>query len=150
MKDCPAEVDVVLGDGRLALEQEQSHQFDVLIVDAFTGDAIPAHLLTVEAMAIYRKQLKPNGLLAIHVSNRHVDLFPVVTALADHNDLNWVQIETKKDVDSFRSWSQWMFLSNNKEFFNSPAIQNAAHKRSMPNDSVLWTDEYSNLVSLLK
>ena len=92
LRNCMAPNDVVLGDARLSLEREQSKQFDVLAVDAFSGDAIPVHLLTRQAFALYWRHLKPDGVLAVHVSNKYLNLAPVVALCgrgewqADHDD----------------------------------------------------------------
>ena len=82
LSDCPAKVDVVLGDARLSLDREPSQQFDVLAVDAFSSDSIPVHLLTLEAFRLYFRHLRPDGVLAVHVSNTHLKLEPVVGRLA--------------------------------------------------------------------
>ncbi len=82
LSDCPAHVDIVLGDARLSLAREPSQQFDILVIDAFSGDAIPVHLLTREAFRIYWRHLKPDGVLAVHISNRYLNLAPVVMLAA--------------------------------------------------------------------
>ena len=80
--------DVILGDARISLENElragQRQEFDILVLDVFSGDAIPVHLLTVEAFQIYKQHMAPHGLLAVHISNRHLDLLPVVQTMAEH------------------------------------------------------------------
>ena len=76
--DCPAKLDIAMGDARLSLEREAPENFDVLAVDAFSSDAIPVHLLTKEAMQLYFRHLRPDGVLAVHISNRYLDLQPVV------------------------------------------------------------------------
>ena len=80
--DSAATVDVAVGDGRLLLQDEAARRFDVLVVDAFSGDSIPVHLLTREAVMLYRQRLKPGGVIALHVSNSHLDLRPVVGRIA--------------------------------------------------------------------
>ena len=152
LKDCRSHVDVVLGDARLSMEHELAQEFNVLVIDAFSGDAIPAHLLTAEAMTIYKRHLAPGGVIAIHISNRHIDLKPVVTALAEKECLQMSFIETlEADSETSTLPSQWMLLSNNETFQNDPIVLNAVSKNGNPLiDPVLWTDEYSNLVCLLK
>src|SRR5262249_25676796 len=83
LKNSAASVQVVLGDGRLSLESEPNQGFDLLVLDGFAGDSIPTHLLTDEAMKTYVRHLKPSGVLAFHISNSHLDLEPVIRALAD-------------------------------------------------------------------
>src|SRR5207244_11884299 len=82
LRDSPATIELPLGDARLSLEREPSQQFDVLAIDAFSSDAIPVHLITSEALGIYRRHMKPGGVIAFHVTNRYLDLVPVVQALA--------------------------------------------------------------------
>src|SRR5271170_5447038 len=92
MHDTPAKIEIVLGDGRLSLEREQSQQFDVLAMDAFSGDSIPLHLLTREAMTIYLRHLKPGGVLAFQATNRFINIAPVVASLAQERGLTAVMI----------------------------------------------------------
>lgn len=151
LKDCPSHVDVVLGDARLSMEQEPAQKLNVLVIDAFSGDAVPAHLLTAEAMTIYRKHVAPGGVIAIHISNRHIDLMPVVTALSEKEKLQLTFIETHTgDKKTSTLPSQWVLLSNNETFLNNPVVLNAVSEKPTAIAPVLWTDEYSNLVGLLK
>ena len=152
LEDCPSQVDVVLGDARLSMEHEPAQEFNVLVIDAFSGDAIPAHLLTAEAMTVYRKHVAPGGVIAIHISNRHIDLKPVITALAAKEKLQLSFVETHKgDPKTSTLPSQWMLLSNNETFRNDPVVLQAVSEYGNPEiDPVLWTDEYSNLFCLLK
>ena len=82
LADCHGKLDIAMGDARLSLEREQPENFDVLAVDAFSGDAIPVHLLTSEAMDLYFRHLRPDGILAVHISNRYLDLVPVLAGEA--------------------------------------------------------------------
>ena len=82
LSDCPCRVEIAIGDARLSLEREAPENFDVLAVDAFSGDSIPVHLLTREAMQLYFRHLKPDGILAVHISNRYLDLRPVVDGIS--------------------------------------------------------------------
>jgi spermidine synthase len=106
----PAKVEIVLGDARLSLEREAPQNFDVLVVDAFSGDSIPVHLITVEAFAEYLRHLKPQGVIVFHVSNRFLDLMPVVKALADAHGLRatWVRDEAE---GALASRSDWVLLA---------------------------------------
>src|SRR5262249_55601895 len=94
LKDSQAEIDMVVGDARLSLERESPQNFDLLVLDAFRSDAVPAHLLTEEAFAIYLKHLRPEGVLAFHVTNRHLDLEPVIRGAAQRFDLHAVKIRS--------------------------------------------------------
>ena len=87
LRDTPAVVETVLGDGRLSLEREPDQQFDILVMDAFSGDSVPVHLITREAFQLYRRHLKPGGILAVNVSNRYLDLRPVMERAA--SELGW-------------------------------------------------------------
>lgn len=156
LRDSAAKIDVVLGDARLSMEAElrrgEAQQFDLLALDAFSGDAIPVHLLTREAVATYLRQLRPGGILAVHISNRHLDLRPVVEGLARHHGLRFVTITD--NVDDKEWWlytSTWMLLSADPARLEVPEIRNAAE--AAPDDTaevVDWTDGHASLFSILK
>jgi SAM-dependent methyltransferase len=152
LTNCPARVDVILGDGRLSLEREPGQSFDLLVLDAFAGDSIPLHLLTDQAMGSYRRLLKPEGVLAFHISNSHLDLQPVLRALADKHGLTAVLAPPRRvDPREGKLLSMWMLLSANREFLNHPEI--AALLRSTdfvsPRQPLLWTDDYSSILPIL-
>lgn len=152
LKDCRGQVDVVLGDARLSLEREDPHGFHVLVVDAFSGDAIPTHLLTREAFEIYLKHLDPRGVLAIHITNRYLNLHPVVQDLADHFHLGLTRIDVPDDEPQSICRSHWLLVSRNQDFIDKHPPQvdpddEAANKRIHP--TRLWTDHYSNLFEIL-
>ena len=150
LKDCPAKVDVVLGDGRLSMERESPQQFDVLALDAFSSDAIPVHLLTREAFEIYLRQIKPEGSIAIHITNRHFDLEPVVTALGAHFGLGTIRIAAKGDQARGQNASTWMLLTADRGVLDDPEIATAASTRKQPVPAIrLWTDNYSNVIGAL-
>jgi SAM-dependent methyltransferase len=146
----PANIDVISGDARISLEREESQQFDILVLDAFSGDSIPVHLLTREAMEVYLRHLKPDGLIAIHVSNRYVDLFPVVDRLAAANQLNQLAISQDEYANLELSPSQWILLAPTQKTLDRPGLRNFGKEpKSQPNFP-LWTDEYNNLFQLLR
>ena len=99
LADCRGRIEVVLGDGRLSLEREQPQQYDVLAVDAFSGDAVPVHLLTKQALELYFRHLKPGGILALHITNTHLDLAPVVENLRRELGKYAVLVSTTKDEE---------------------------------------------------
>jgi hypothetical protein len=99
LADSEAQVDIVLGDGRLSIEREEPQRYDVLAVDAFSGDAIPAHLITREAVQLFRRHLAPGGILAYHVSNRYLDLSPVVGKIAREEQMTALQFDDFKAAD---------------------------------------------------
>lgn len=139
-----ARVDVVLGDARLSLEREQPRQFDVMAVDAFSSDAIPMHLLTQEAMELYFRHLKPEGLLAVHVSNRYVDLVPVCARAAQRMQRPAIVVDEP-------SPSQWILMTSNTALLKKELFENATvHAASAPANFKGWTDEYGNVWSVLK
>jgi spermidine synthase len=153
LEDCPGKVEVIMGDARLSLEQElregQGQQFDILGIDAFSSDAIPVHLLTRQAVEIYLRHLRrPGGILAIHISNRYLDLEPVVRAAATALGLDSAVIHSKpsEDRDPEASSSTWVLLAPDRETLAGSAIAAAADK-SETRTVRLWTDDFSNLLS---
>jgi hypothetical protein len=146
---CKAHVDVALGDARLSLEREQPENFDVIAVDAFSSDAIPIHLLTREAFVLYFRHLKETGVLAVHVSNKHLDLTPVVklAAVSLQKDVRLVDTEDEPD-DVFGS--TWMLVTGAPNYFQQPLMRTAAIAVPRSDSVRLWTDDYSNLFRILK
>jgi hypothetical protein len=142
LRDCPAPWDVVLGDARLSLEREQPQQFDFLVVDAFSGDAIPVHLLTREAFRLYWHHLKPNGVLAVHVSNRYLSLGPVVMTAAFESGRNVTLVS--------QGGSDWVLATNRDGFFEQPEIRRVANVIDPITGLRMWTDDYSNLFKILR
>jgi hypothetical protein len=149
--DAKAKVDIVLGDARLSMEQDPPQNFDVLVLDAFSGDAIPVHLLTQEAFELYERHLKTNAVIAVHISNHFLDLEPVVLNLARHFNYRATRIDYDELGD--RPWlynSTWMLLSRNQALLDSPAIANAAGRLHTNNMVPLWTDDFASLFQILK
>lgn len=140
-------VDIIMGDARLSMEREEPQRFDVLALDAFSSDAIPVHLLTKEAVAIYGKHLAPDGVLAVHISNRYLDLEPVVENVAKEFGYQRLSIS---DGDGERDWwiysSTWVLLSKNKELMTLIASRTESAKSEASAKLVpLWTDDYVSL-----
>jgi spermidine synthase len=150
LADCRGDVEVVLGDARRSMEEELPQHYDVLVLDAFSGDAIPTHLLTREAFAVYRRHLAPGGVIAAHVSNRHVDLAPVLANAAEAFAWQTVEVNAETDPQRAATASQWMLLTDNARFLADPIVQAAAGKLGQYAEVRMWTDEYSNLLPLLK
>ena len=150
LKDCRAKLDIELGDARLSLEREPSQQFDVLAVDAFSGDSIPVHLLTKEAFELYFRHLKPTGVLAVHVSNKYLDLEPVVHGIAAYLQKRDSTVDTEDDDSIGVFGATWVLVSGNSGFFEDPLIHNAGVKPAARSKLRLWTDNYSNLFQILK
>jgi spermidine synthase len=154
-QDSHAQIDIVLGDARIQLEREllsgQAQNFDVLVADAFSSDAIPLHLLTVECADIYRRHLKDNAILAVHLSNFYLDLVPVAIGLAKHIGWEAVVIESKESQDETVWESTWVLITQNNDFLHSAGIAKARNKQkdNFP-APLVWTDEYSSLVHVFK
>ena len=154
MKDTKAKVDIIPGDARLSLESElaagQTHAYDVLVLDVFSNDAIPIHLLDEQAFALYLQFLQRDGVLAVHITNGYLDLVPVVWGLADHFGLDRIVIEDPSD-GHFTSASTWMLLARDPAVLAVSAILSRAKPMAGYTTSLrLWTDEYSNLFQILK
>jgi len=154
LRDCPAQVDVIAGDARLSMEDElrrnEPQEFDLLAIDAFSGDAIPVHLLTQQAFQIYLNHLrKPEGVLAIHISNTYLDLKPVVAGVAATLDLGCAFFDTSGD-GKISGPSSWVLLSRDKnllEFYSAQTPSSA--RQAAPRVVRLWTDDYSDLFQVL-
>jgi SAM-dependent methyltransferase len=150
LSDSRASIQVVLGDARNSLATEVPQQFDVLAVDAFTGDAIPAHLLTTQALELYRRHLKPGGILAVHVTNRYLDLAPVVQQLAAHAGLPSVLVVSGSDSSTAIHRADWVLVSDNTQFFSRPEVAAVGGTYHAKTDLSLWTDDYSSLLPVLR
>ena len=154
LADCPAKVEIAAGDARLSLERELSRGsaagFDVLAVDAFTSDAIPVHLLTKEAIEIDLARLtRPGGILALHISNRQLDLEPVVRAVARSLSLPMCVVD-RNERDSTVWATTWVLLSRDPAALAVPEIARACARREEGTTVRLWTDDYSSLFQILK
>jgi hypothetical protein len=147
LRDCPAEQTIVTGDARLALEFEAPQHFDVLVLDAFSGDSIPVHLLTREAMEVYLKHVKTDGLLACHISNLHFDLRPVLAGLAQEYGLTYVVRRSEADPQTAAQAALWVLLSRYPQSLGIAAGLESNCESSRP--PVLWTDDRSNLLEVL-
>jgi tetratricopeptide (TPR) repeat protein len=149
---CQGKVDVVLGDARLSLEREPPQDFDLLALDAFNSDAIPVHLLTEEAFAVYERHIKTNGIIAFHISNGHLNLEPVVLNLARRFKYEAAIIEYNPPRDQW--WNQlstWALLSRNEELINSPAIRESTRPAQADTGTVpLWTDDFASLFQIIR
>ena len=158
LQDSKANPQVVLGDARIQLERElaegRSHDYDLIAVDAFSGDAIPMHLLTAECAEIYRQRLAPGGILALHISNRALDLEPVTRGLA--RSLGWQarMVLVAKDLldeDKGESNSRWVLVTEKRETFAQSKIRDTILGWSTSKDPVItWTDDFASLWPILK
>ena len=152
-----AKIEVAMGDGRLSMEREAPQNFDFIIMDAFSSDAVPVHLLTREAFAIYQRHLKPDGVILVNISNRYLNLRPVVENAAREFKFQSYHVECEDgsdDEDDEGGWwlygNTWMILSRNAEFMARPALRSVASPPAPPNDIPLWTDDYTSMFRVLQ
>lgn len=153
-RDSKADINYVLGDARLTLEKAPDGRYGLIALDAFSSDAIPIHLLTREAIAMYMRKLRPNGILALHISNRYLELEPVVSAAAADLGLkSWVNVDSPTDEEAGRgkTASQWMVIARKKEdaapILGIPRIWSDTE----PTPGIrAWTDDYSNVLSVFR
>ena len=152
LSDSEADVGIVLGDARLNLEREPPQDFDLLAVDAFSSDAIPVHLITKEALAVYLRHMKPDGIVAFHVSNRFLNLVPVVARIAKENGAHAMLVsDSGKDGDEDHTTTDWVLVSRDPGALAAPEIEEVSPEAPEERpDWRAWTDDYSNLVQILK
>ena len=153
LRNCAARVEVIQGDARLSLERETPQQFDLLVLDAFSSDAIPVHLLTKEAFKTYFRHLKPDGAIIVNISNRHLDLLPVLAGVGKEFRLMMISISwSDESAPWWFSGSQWVILSHNQPFLLSQPIM--SHATSMPEryieNPIVWSDDYASLLRILR
>lgn len=153
LQSCPATWDLVLGDGRIQLEKAAEHEFDMIFLDAFSSDSIPMHLLTEEALKLYCAKLREDGVLVFHISNRYLQLEPMLAALAEKHQLACLARKdltvTAQERQDGKNPSHYVVMARHAKDL-SPLSQRAAWSRPAPSAGVLpWTDDYSNILSLL-
>jgi hypothetical protein len=149
LRDSDATIQTPLGDARLNLEREAPQGFDLLAIDAFSSDSIPVHLLTNEALTVYVKHMKPGGIIAFHLTNRFLDLIPVVKQLADAHHLFSVLVSDEGN-EGIASRSDWVLLSDREASLQVPQIAEAASEIPVRENLRLWTDDFNNIVQILK
>jgi hypothetical protein len=152
LSNCPAKIEIVPGDARLSLEREAPQQFDLLALDAFSGDAVPVHLLTREAFAVYERHMATNGVLAIHISNHFLDLEPVVVNLARDVRRGIMLIDPDDDEEQWWIYgSTWALMSRQREFYNRPEFYSSAVPfRTNAPVIPLWRDDFASLFQILR
>jgi SAM-dependent methyltransferase len=148
LKDAPGRMETVLGDARLSLEREEPQGFDVLAVDAFSGDSIPVHLITVEAFTQYLRHMKPDGVIAFHVSNRFLDLKPVLLAIAERHKVEYAYVHESGEGGG--TTSDWVLLTRNKPFLLRQSIVEETEPVVPRPDWHIWTDDYNNIVQVFR
>ena len=162
LTNCRAAKLCKLGDARLVLEQEPPQQYDLLALDAFAGDSPPVHLLTKEAFQAYERHLKTNGVIAVNISNKYLDLEPVVVTVARELKFDFAVIEANpwdpvvaQSSPTGETWwltaSTWVLLSHDRQFFDTPSIRQAARPpQAAPGRVRLWTDDFTSLFQVMR
>ena len=149
LSESEGDCEIITADGRIALEREESQQFDVLVLDAFSGDAVPAHLLTHECGEVYMQHLAHDGILAVHITNRHLDLRPVCRGIAEAFDLNIRCTYSKERRKDGINMAMWILMSRSEEALTS--LQSVSTWTISAGDrTVLWTDQWTNLLSVIE
>ena len=149
MGESQARIETVLGDARLSLEREAPQAFDVLAVDAFSGDSVPVHLITAEAMDVYLRHLDDNGIIAFHVTNRFLWLPPVVEEIARAKGLHAVLIHDDAEGTDLRR-TDWMLVARNPAVLAQQGIRQAVTAVAPIPGLRAWTDDFNNLFQILK
>lgn len=145
---CRGQVEVIEGDARILLEQEDDQAFDVLVLDAFSSDSIPVHLLTQEAFAEYLRHLQPEGVLAAHISNVHLDLWPVIAGHAEHFALAMVRVYSPADETTETRYADWVLLSREPRALEIGTIQQM--RLPPPDRKLYWTDQRNSVFQVLR
>lgn len=154
-RESAARVEIVPGDARIMLEAElkrgNPQRFDVLLVDAFSSDAIPIHLLTRECFAVYRQHMNPDGILLIHITNRFLDLAPVVRSEGEATGYRTALVNSPGDPGRGVGKADWMILTTNGKFLGTPEVREKLAPQPAPtSSSLLWTDDFASLWQILK
>jgi hypothetical protein len=154
LSDSKADIEIILGDARISLERELAdgnpQNFDVLVLDTFSSDSIPVHLVTKEAFALYLEHLAPDGIIAAHITNLHLDLQPVLWQLANYYDLHMVRVNYPGDSNGGYA-SHWILLTRDPALLEIPAVQeHSVDLNGFSTNIKLWRDDYSNLLQILK
>lgn len=150
LKESPATIEVVPGDARVSMTQEPPQRYDVLVIDAFSSDAIPVHLITSQAVDLYRRHLQPGGIIAFHVSNHYLDLAPIVEQLAQHAGMQAAFIVSEDDDNTGEYSSDWVLVTSNRELLLRPELADATDPVPTRSRLRLWTDDYSSVLPVLR
>ena len=150
LRDSKATIEIVPGDARISMENEPPQNYDVIAIDAFSGDAIPVHLITSEALELYKRHIRPGGIIAFHVSNRFLRLQPVVKQLADHAGMQSVLISSADDnkIDVFSA--DWVLVTNSQAFLAHSELEDDKEDIVVPPRLRRWTDDYNSLLPILR
>jgi hypothetical protein len=151
LRDSAASIEIVEGDGRLALEAEPDQHFDLLVLDAFNGDSPPIHLMTAESFQLYRRHLAPDGMLAVNVTNKFLEFEPVVRRIGEASGMSAIRIDSQTDLKTGISGAAWMLLSAQPGALE-PLADKARPAPPPPREParMLWTDDYANVLSIVR
>jgi hypothetical protein len=150
LKSSPAIVKTIIGDGRLSLEKESANQFNLLAIDAFSGDFVPTHLLTREAFEMYFSKLKADGVIAVHVSNQYINLQPVLASVTAALNKRAVLVQGNMNDTSAALYSEWVLIANDPAAFERVPQPSRQELSQVSPAFEVWTDDYSNVLQLLK
>jgi hypothetical protein len=150
LRESQAQLSFAEGDARISLTNELPQHFDVLVVDAFSGDAVPLHLLTTQAMQLYRRHLAPGGILAFHVSNQYLDLTPEIAELAAASGMEARVFDTPSNNARGEYRATWVLVTDDAKFFLQPDVASAALAIRRKPGLHAWTDDYSSLLPILQ
>ena len=154
LNDSPAQTEIILGDGRLSLEREPDQRYDLLAIDAFSGDSIPMHLLTREVMATYVRHIKPDGVIVFQATNRFVDIAPVVERLAAAHGMTAVMVsdypESSEGANYWISGTDQIIVTKNAQLLAAEPIRAVAERLPARPDFRVFTDDFYNLLRILK
>lgn len=149
LRDCPPALSLMTGDGRQLLKEQKNEQTDLLVIDAFSSDAIPTHLLTLEAFSLYRQKLRTEGVILTNISNRHLRLLPVLTAVGRYFDLMVLHKIQERNNQAGLFPAEWVLLTANTHLAMG-LLREEGWRFVAESESRLWTDDYSNVLPLLR
>jgi spermidine synthase len=152
LRDSEAKIELVLGDGRLALESQPPQNFDLLAADAFSSDSVPMHLITREALELYMRNVRPGGVVVFNVTNRYLDLAPVVKRLADSLGLYARLVSHSPDDFEYALYSvtDFALVTADPKLFERPQLAGIAEPIEVPSKVSVWTDDFNNLLQALR
>lgn len=150
LSQSPAKIDITLGDGRISMQNYPRKDIDLLVIDAFSSDSIPVHLLTQEAISLYWQRMTKDGLLVIHISNNHLDLYPIIASIAKHmGKQSYLFKSTSTKTGQYQS--EWVVMTNNQQFNASSEVARKAVKMHISTQQeIVWTDQFNSLLPLIK
>lgn len=149
LRDCPARTSLIKDDGLLAATRANDSSYELLVMDAFQSDAIPIHLLTKEAFAVYKNKITPNGVILVHTTNRHLQLLPVLSGVAQTLDMHILYKSQKANLPLMQFASEWALLTNNRHLADR-LVETLGWDIANDNKTQFWTNDYSNIIPLIK